>query len=166
LKPDAHVLEVGPGSGYYSVEVAKRVPHGSLTLLDLQPEMLAMATLKLQRAGIGNFTTHTTNANRLPFEDASFDVIFMVTVLGEIADQDAFLSEAFRVLKRGGVLSITEHHPDPDFEPEPVVRQRLKQHGFTPDEASKGWRWAYTLNGSRHSDSEGVVPDVERVPIA
>lgn len=149
VKPDARVLEVGPGSGYYSVEVAKRVPNGSLTLVDIQPEMLELATRKLHQAGIQNFTAHTTDANRLPFEDSSFDAIFMVTVFGEIADQSAFLSEAFRILKPGGVLSITEHHPDPDFEPEAVVRQRLKEHGFTPDDASKGWRWAYTLNARR-----------------
>lgn len=165
LKSDACVLEVGPGSGYYSVEVAKRVPDGSLTLVDIQPEMLALAARKLQHAGIRNFTAHTTDANRLPFDDASFDAIFLVTVFGEIADQSAFLSEAFRVLKPGGILSITEHHPDPDFEPEAVVSAQLRRHGFLPA-PSQGWRWAYTLNAIRRSQSEGVVPDVDGVPIA
>lgn len=40
VKDNAKVLEIGPGSGYYSIEMAKRIPEGELTLLDIQPEML------------------------------------------------------------------------------------------------------------------------------
>jgi ubiquinone/menaquinone biosynthesis C-methylase UbiE len=163
---DAHILEVGPGSGYYSVEASRRVPNGHLTLVDIQPEMLALAARRLSAAGVQNFDTKVSDGEGLPFDDCTFDAVFMVTVLGEVEHRDAFLREVFRILKPGGVLSITEHHPDPDFEPEAVVRQRLKEHGFTPDDASKGWRWAYTLNAIRPFESEGVVPDVAGVPIA
>lgn len=145
---DANVLEVGPGSGYYSVEVAKRVRDGSLTLLDLQPEMLEKSARRLREAGVTNHRTVRYDGGALPFEDGCFDAIFLVTVFGEIEGREAFLSEAWRVLRPGGVISITEHHPDPDFEPAGVVGACLERHGFVV-EAKLGWRWAYTLNARK-----------------
>ena len=145
---DAHVLEVGPGSGYYSVEAARRVPEGSLTLVDIQPEMLAKSARRLRAAGVANFRTQLLESPELPFADASFDAIFMVTVFGEIEGRERFLAEAFRVLRVGGVLSISEHHPDPDFEPATAVAAELARHGFVPG-PTQGWRWAYTLNATR-----------------
>lgn len=150
VKPNAHVLEIGPGSGYYSLQVAKRIPDGNLTLLDVQAEMLEISANKLNAAGITNFTTKLSDGKSLPFEDESFDVIFLVTVYGEIKERESFLLEAYRVLKPNGVLSITEHHPDPDFEQAHDVAESLYQHGFIPTQ-KLGWRWAYTLNASKLS---------------
>lgn len=151
IRPDAQVLEVGAGSGYYSVEVARRIPEGKLTLLDIQQEMLEKCARKLKSAGIENFSTKQADGKSLPFANASFDALFLVTVFGEIEEREAFLREAARVLRPDGVLSITEHHPDPDFEPADEVAECLKAHGFTPLQ-TLGWRWAYTLNASRRGD--------------
>lgn len=153
VKPDARVLEIGPGSGYYSVQVAKRVPDGSLTLLDIQPEMLEKSSIKLNAAGISNFTTKQADGKLLPFGSESFDAIFLVTVFGEIEGRASFLSEASRVLKANGVLSITEHHPDSDFESADAVSICLQQYGFVPLQ-KLGWRWAYTLNAVKVSAGE------------
>lgn len=150
LRPDAQVLEVGPGSGYYSVEVARRIPDGRLTLLDIQPEMLEKSAERLRSAGIRNFSTQQADGKTLPFASGSFDALFMVTVFGEIEERDAFLDEAARVLKPNGVLSITEHHPDPDFEHAQEVTENLKAHGFVPLQ-KLGWRWAYTVNAVRRT---------------
>lgn len=148
LRPDAEVLEIGPGSGYYSVEVARRIPKGALTLLDIQQEMLDKSASTLKAAGITNFSTKLSDGKLLPFKDGSFDALFLVTVFGEIEHRDSFLKEAARVLKKSGVLSITEHHPDPDFESAQQVIECLQKHGFVPLQ-KLGWRWAYTLNASK-----------------
>ncbi|ETR69555.1 MAG: type 11 methyltransferase [Candidatus Magnetoglobus multicellularis str. Araruama] len=153
VKPNARILEIGPGSGYYSVQVAKRIPNGHLTLLDIQYEMLEKSANKLKAAGITNFSTKQSDGKSLPFADGSFDLIFMVTVFGEIEERESFLFEASRVLKANGVLSITEHHPDPDFEHANVIAECLYKHGFVPTQ-QLGWRWAYTLNASKHCDIE------------
>lgn len=150
IRPDAQVLEIGPGSGYYSAEVARRIPDGKLTLLDIQQEMLDQSAEKLRSAGIRNFLTQQADGKTLPFASGSFDALFMVTVFGEIEQRDAFLGEAARVLKPNGVLSITEHHPDPDFEDAQAVAESLIAHGFEPLQ-KLGWRWAYTINAVRRS---------------
>ncbi len=142
---DAEVLEIGAGSGYYSVEVARKIPQGKLALLDIQPDMLALCEKKLTRAGIGNYSTHPADGKSLPFDDHRFDAIFMVTVFGEIEGRKAFLDEARRVLKPGGILSITEHHPDPDFEDVNTLTKDVESHGFRLLQ-TLGWRWAYTAN--------------------
>lgn len=148
VKPDAQVLEVGPGSGYYSTEVAKRIPEGRLTLLDVQAEMLEKSAEKLVSQGLKNFATKLADGKSLPFPDESFDAIFMVTVFGEIEERESFLAEAARVLKKDGILSITEHHPDPDFESAQSIAQSLEKFGFVPLQ-KLGWRWAYTLNATK-----------------
>lgn len=152
VKPDAQVLEIGPGSGYYSVEAARRIPDGHLTLLDIQPAMLQKAAAKLKAAGIDHFDTRQADGQALPFDDETFDAIFMVTVFGEIEGRASFLAEAHRVLKPDGVLSITEHHPDPDFEPAASVAKSLSDFGFVPIQ-KLGWRWAYTLNATKAGDT-------------
>ena len=84
VRPDARVLEIGPGSGYYSVAVARRIPEGSLTLVDIQQEMLDKSARKLEAAGIANFSTKRSDGKSLPFEIGTFDALFLVTVFGEI----------------------------------------------------------------------------------
>ena len=92
-----------------------------------------------------NFFIKQSDGKSLPFESGTFDALFLVTVFGEIAAREAFLQEAARVLKANGVLSITEHHPDPDFENAREITDCLQAHGFVALQKF-GWRWADTLN--------------------
>lgn len=145
LADTSHVLEVGAGSGFYSVEVARRVSGGHLELLDLQPEMLKKARRKLATKGLTNAGYTLADAGLLPFKEESFDALFLVAVLGEIADQKAFLSEAHRVLKTEGMLSVSEHLPDPDFSSFANVKSLVEKEGFALSERY-GARWSYTAN--------------------
>ncbi|HEV2763856.1 MAG TPA: class I SAM-dependent methyltransferase [Pyrinomonadaceae bacterium] len=146
LEETSRVLEVGCGPGFYSAEVARRVPRGRLELLDLQPEMLAKARRKLEAKGLGANVGYTTaDARGLPFESESFDVLFLVAVLGEVSDRKAFLGEARRILKHGGVLSVSEHLPDPDFSSFAKVRGLIETEGFRCFER-RGPAWCYTAN--------------------
>ena len=145
LTVTSHVLEVGAGSGFYSAEVARAIPNGRLELLDLQPEMLGKARRKLEAAGLTNVGYTAVDAGSLPFADESFDLLYLVAVLGEIADREAFLGEAHRVLKPGGVLSVSEHLPDPDFSPCGKVRSLVEAAGFEFSGRRGAW-WSYTAN--------------------
>jgi ubiquinone/menaquinone biosynthesis C-methylase UbiE len=126
----ARVLEVGPGSGFFSVALARCVPEGHLALLDLQPAFLVRAQRKLTKAGLRNFNCTPGNACDLPFPDGDFDVAVFVTVLGEITEPAACLREVLRVLKPGGLLSITELRLDPDFVPREHVDLLVDRAGF------------------------------------
>lgn len=146
LQRSSRVLEVGAGSGVFSVEVARRVPDGHLELFDLQPEMLAKCRGKLEQAGLAGVVGYTQgDAEALPFPAASFDVAFLVAVLGEIPDPRRCLAGLRRILRPGGLLSITEHLPDPDFARFSSVRRLVEQEGFAFDERF-GTPWAFTAN--------------------
>ncbi|MCU4139097.1 MAG: Ubiquinone/menaquinone biosynthesis C-methylase UbiE/MenG [Thermodesulfobacteria bacterium] len=88
LKENFNVLEIGPGPGYFSVEVAWRIPHGHLELFDIQQEMLEKARRKLEVAGLHNVGFTQGDAVDLPFDENEFDVVFLVAVLGEVSDKE------------------------------------------------------------------------------
>ena len=148
LQPDDQVLEVGPGPGYFSPSVARAVSRGKLTLCDLQAGMLALAEARLRKSGCTNFETMTGSATSLPFDDRSFDVVFMVTVLGEVGDAVAragAVAEAARVLKPGGLFSATEMFGDPDYVRSAQMEGFAAAAGLTP-ERRYGPRFFYTWN--------------------
>ncbi len=128
--PDARVLEVGPGPGWFSPAVARALPRGRLVLLDLQREMLAKAARRLRRAGASNFALVQGEGTRLPFRAASFDAAFLVAVLGEIPEPASAVRELARVLRPGGLLSITETLGDPDALSAAEVQALADSAGF------------------------------------
>jgi len=115
LTGSEQVLELGPGPGFFSVEIARRLSSGRLELFDVQPEMLEKARRKLDSAGYRNVGFHTGEASEeFPFHDGSFDVAFLAAVLGEVPDKSACVRSLARVLKPGGLLVFLEMFPDPD----------------------------------------------------
>jgi len=156
LSATSCVLEVGAGSGFYSVEIAERVSEGQVELLDLQIEMLRKTRHKIESIGLSsNIGYAVADAGKLPFKENVFDVIFLVTVLGEIVDQKAFLREARRILKPQGILSISEHLPDPDFSALGKVKSLVEKEGFEFFERY-GTNWNYTAN-FRRSEAKHVL---------
>lgn len=100
---------------------------------------------KLEAEGLSNVGYTLADAGVLPFEEESFDALFLVAVLGEVANRKAFLSEARRVLKPGAVLSLSEHLPDPDFSPFAKVKTLVEEEGFEFFERYGG-KWSYTAS--------------------
>ncbi len=111
--PGERILEIGPGTGYYTLDLARWVEPGEVTIFDIQQEMLDHTLRRAERAGIANVHATRGDAQRLPFADASFDAAVLVAVLGEIPDQDAALREVARVLKPSGRLIVGELAGDP-----------------------------------------------------
>lgn len=130
-KAGERLLEVGPGTGYYSVPVARRLaPEGTLELLDVQPKMLDHTLRAAAAAGVGNVVATEADAQALPFEDARFDGAFLVTVLGEIPDPAVALRELVRVLKPGGRLVAGELFGDPHWVRPSVLRRDAEAAGL------------------------------------
>jgi ubiquinone/menaquinone biosynthesis C-methylase UbiE len=130
--PGERILEVGPGTGYYTLDVAEWVkPDGEVEILDLQREMLDHTMRRAGERGLANVTPTQADATALPYEDGSFDAAFLVTVLGEIPDQDAALRELARVLKPGGRLVVGELLGDPHYVRLAPLRLRASGAGLT-----------------------------------
>jgi len=133
-EPGETMLEVGPGTGYYTVSVARRLgPGGTLHAFDLQQEMLDHMLRRAQAEGIDNVVARQGDARALPYPDATFDAAFLVTVLGEIPDQDGALRELRRVLKPGGRVVIGELLGDPHMVTERALRERAQRAGLRFD---------------------------------
>ena len=124
------VLEIGPGTGFYSVEAARRVaPSGRLICLDIQREMLLETRRRVVAAALrADFVC--ADAGTLPLRSASVDKVYLITVLGEIPDRQVALQEIRRVLRPGGQLSVSEQFPDPDFITRRTLRRELGAAGF------------------------------------
>lgn len=114
LSPTDRVLDVGCGPGFFSPAIAHRLSAGQLTLFDAQAPMLKMAMQRLAKHRLTNITSVCGLADHLPFPNAVFDLVLMITVLGEVPDRAAAMKEAERVLRPGGRLSSTEAIGDPD----------------------------------------------------
>jgi ubiquinone/menaquinone biosynthesis C-methylase UbiE len=144
-KPGERLLEVGPGTGYYSLPVADWIrPGGRLDMLDVQQEMLDHTMLRAAEAGLDNITPARGDAREMPYEDGSFDGAFLVTVLGEVPDQDAALRELRRVVKPGGRIVVGELFGDPHMVTHKALRRRAEAAGLQVQGGLGGALWHYT----------------------
>lgn len=149
IQPGERVLELGPGPGAFTIGAARLVgPAGRIIAVDIQPEMIARVEERVREAGLANVETHVASAYDLPLEDESVDRAFLVTVLPEILDRGRALSELHRVLKPGGVLSITEEFTDPDYLFAFETVRRVQAASFRLEQRLGKW-WVYTLNFRR-----------------
>ena len=146
IRPGERVLELGPGPGAFTLDAARRVgPEGRVFAVDIQPAMIARVEQRVREAGLDNVETRVASAYELPLDDCSIDRAFLITVLPEVPDQGRALAELHRVLKPGGVLSITEEFSDPDYPFPCETIRRVERSGFRLQERF-GSFWVYTLN--------------------
>jgi ubiquinone/menaquinone biosynthesis C-methylase UbiE len=130
LQPGERVLEIGPGTGYYTFDIAAALGGGTVEIFDLQQEMLDHVMREAVSRGVANVHPTRGDAQALPYESESFDAAVLVTVLGEIPDQDAALNEVARVLKPGGRLVVGELFGDPHMVTSGKLRERAGRAGL------------------------------------
>ena len=149
------VLDIGAGTGVMSEFAYKCNEKLKFTAVDPAEGMLKYAPEYLE--------THVGTAEALPFEDDSFDAVFMGESLHHFHDIDAALAEVVRVLKNGGRLFIYDFdrgtflgkcvcsmekvfgEPANFYEPN-TLKEELESHGFSVTVMKHGWR--YTVSAS------------------
>ncbi len=118
------VLDLGSGGGIDVLLSAKRVgPTGKAYGLDMTDEMLALARENQRKAGVDNVEFLKGEIESIPLPDNSVDVIISNCVINLSGDKDRVLKEAFRVLKPGGRLAVSDVVTRGEVPPE--VRQEM-----------------------------------------
>jgi SAM-dependent methyltransferase len=131
LQPGMTVLEVGPGSGTYTVGAARCVsPEGKLVTVDIEPKMIERAQAKAQAEGVENIEARVADVYDLPFDDGTFDAAYLIAVIGEIPDPDRAMREFHRVLKPAGTLAFSELLMDPDYPLASTLIRKASAAGF------------------------------------
>ena len=103
--PFGDALEIGSGTGYFSLNLLQLGAIERLAATDISPEMLTTLAETARRLDLA-VETRVTDAEALPFADESFDLVFGHAVLHHLPDLDQALSEFHRVLRPGGAIAF------------------------------------------------------------
>ncbi len=130
-RPGERILELGPGTGYYTGTVAREVePDGTVHAVDVQGAMVEHLRQRTRKRGYRNVEPVRGDGQRLPYPNDSFDAAYLVLVLGEIPDRERAFAELERVLKSDGRLVVGESLPDPHFVTLETLRRRAERRGL------------------------------------
>ena len=133
-EPGERLLEIGPGTGSYSLDLAEWIaPAGTLEIFDLQQEMLDHTMARAGERGLTDLVATQGDARELPYADHSVDGVVLITVLGEIPDPELALREIARVLRPGGRLIVGELFGDPHYTSPKALRARAEAAGLRFD---------------------------------
>jgi ubiquinone/menaquinone biosynthesis C-methylase UbiE len=139
-EPGERILEIGPGVGYYTLDMAEWVgAGGKVEIFDLQQEFLDHTMGRAGKRGLANVVPTQGDATALPYEDDSMDAVVLTAVLGEIPDPGAALREIHRVLAPSGRLVVGELFGDPHFTTRASLRRQAAEAGIAWETDSGNW---------------------------
>lgn len=139
LGPGMAVADVGAGTGYFALPVARAVvPGGQVIAVDVQPEMLQLLQARLEPGLpvmlVEGEAAHTT------LKDEGVDLVLLANVWHEVDDQVAVLAEAARILRPGGRVAILDWRADVQQPPGPPLEHRIPASEVRAALRANGWK--------------------------
>jgi ubiquinone/menaquinone biosynthesis C-methylase UbiE len=135
------VADVGAGSGWFTVRLARRVgPNGIVYAQDVQQEMLAAITRRVQREGLTNVRPVLGHDSDPRLPRGKLDAILMVGVYNEIDDRVTMLKNLGAALKPQGRLGVIEFRLNGAGGPGPALDERVDPHLIVQDAGNAGLR--------------------------
>ena len=139
LTPGMQVADVGAGTGYFAIPIARAVsPGGRVLAVDVQPEMLERLRARIEPTT--PIVPVEGDAARTTLSDASVDLAFLANVWHEFDDTEAVLTEMARVVRPGGRIAILDWRPDVEQPPGPPLAHRVAASSVEGALLARGWR--------------------------
>ena len=149
IKPNMRILDVGCGPGTISADLAALVPQGEVIGVDNGAAVIEKAKTLASERGLHNLTFEVGDANKLRFEDQSFDIVHSHQVLQHVPQPVHTLREWKRVTKAGGIvasrvadMTATSYHPDILKDYQELYLKVARAYGGNPDGGCRVVSWA------------------------
>ena len=149
--PFARTLEIGAGTGYFSLNLVRAGVVDRPVCMDISPGMLAALQANARSLGV-EVETVAGDAERLPFPDASFDLVFGHAVLHHIPDLAQAMAEFRRVLRPGGSIAFAG-------EPSRYGDRLASVPKRGAVAVAPMWRAALRAGAARHAPVDGAPPE-------
>ena len=110
LERDSTIVDLGTGPGILSIEINKLLPQAKIVGVDPSSEMLEIARMNADEAGMSNYETRLGKAEEIPIESNSVHLVVTQSSFHEWENPQKGLSEIFRILKPGGSLILKDYN--------------------------------------------------------
>jgi ubiquinone/menaquinone biosynthesis C-methylase UbiE len=146
------VADIGAGTGYFALPMAKAIAPGKLYAVDLQPEMLKLLEKKLGAPEApDNIHLVEGDASATTLTNACCDLVLLANMWHEVDDHGAVLKEMSRILRARGRLAILDWRPDVGRPPGPPLEHRIAGDEVGRALERDGWRVAKNVNLGTYS---------------
>ena len=138
LKPTAHVVDLGSGTGYFAVRLARAVPEGHVWGADIEPDMVRYLNERAKKEGLGNLVSVAATPSGFDVGASPVDLVLVVNTYHHIEDRTAYFEAVKAKLAPGGAVAIvdfraerTAHGPPP--------KMRIPAQGVIDEMAKAGY---------------------------
>jgi SAM-dependent methyltransferase len=136
LAPAMVVADIGAGTGYFAVRLARAVPRGQVIATDVEPDMVRYMAERARREGLANVRAVQTPPGSPRLAKASVDRVLVVDVWHHLGDRVAYARELAEALRPGGLIAVVDFKADARHGPPP--RHRLAPEAVAADLRAAG----------------------------
>ena len=127
LTPRMAVVDIGSGTGYFTMRIARHVPAGTVTGVDAEPQMVLHLRQRAAKEGLKNVVTRQGKPDTAGLAPKSADLVLLVDTYHHIDRRVAYFTRLREALRPGGRLAVIDFRPDAPNGPPPAERIGVAQ---------------------------------------